>query len=49
MFFVTKQPVESKYVMVAEPAETPETTPPVFTVATAALLLNHTPPPTIFE
>ena len=30
--------------MVAEPAETPETTPAVFTVATAALLLDQFPP-----
>ena len=30
--------------MVAEPAETPETMPEAFTVATAALLLDQVPP-----
>ena len=38
--------VPIEYVMVADPAETPVTVPDVPTVATAVLLLVHTPPPT---
>lgn len=46
--FIAKQPVDSVYVIVAEPAARPETTPVELTVATAPLLVVHVPPEIVF-
>jgi hypothetical protein len=43
------QPVVDVYVIVAEPALTPVTTPEASTVATAVLLLLHVPPEAVLD